>query len=66
MTNIIRSTVARVETEHEQGGLRKVFERANKAWPWRTQDDPERLCKLCLNALLEVRQRALSALASRH
>jgi hypothetical protein len=54
MVRIIKETVAQVESEEGQLGLRKVFERANKAWPWVCQDDPERLCKLCLNAMLEV------------
>lgn len=54
MARIIKETVAHVESDEGQIGLRKVFERANKAWPWVSQNDPERLCKLCVNAMLEV------------
>jgi hypothetical protein len=60
MVRVIKETVAEVESEECQLGLRQVFERANKAWPWVRQDDPERLCKLCVNAMLEVSFQALS------
>lgn len=54
MVGIVKATISRVGSEDGRGGLREVFERANKAWPWVSQSDPERLCKLCVNAMLEV------------
>jgi hypothetical protein len=51
MVDIIKTTIARDE---HSGGVKGVFERANKAWPWVSHGDPERLCKLCVNSMLEV------------
>ncbi|KAJ9109704.1 hypothetical protein QFC19_001934 [Naganishia cerealis] len=51
MVDIIKATVAR---NMDDGGLKGIFERANKAWPWVSPDDPERLCKFCVNVMLEA------------
>lgn len=54
MVNVIKATVARSGDEDGQGCLKEIFKRANKAWPWVSQNEPERLCKYCLNTMLEV------------
>lgn len=51
MVDIIKTTIARDEYA---GDIKGVFERANKAWPWVSHNNPERLCKICVNSMLEV------------
>jgi hypothetical protein len=54
MASVIKATVARSIDGDEYSTLRGVFQRANKAWPWPRMADPERLCKHCVNVMLEV------------
>lgn len=54
MANVIKATVTRSIDGDEYSSLRGIFQRANKAWPWPRMTDPDRLCKHCVNVMLEV------------
>ncbi|KAJ9113743.1 hypothetical protein QFC20_001768 [Naganishia adeliensis] len=54
MANVIKATVARSIDGDEYSSLRGIFQRANKAWPWPRMTDPDRLCKHCVNVMLEA------------